>query len=117
MEGEGIALETPERIVRAILVIRRQKIMLDASLAELYGVETRVLVQAVKRNEDRFPHDFMAQLTKAEFGDLKSHTMMSSAWGGRRARPYAFTDQGVAMLSSVPPGRIGFRTARKESES
>jgi hypothetical protein len=75
--------------------------MLDAALAELYGVETRVLVQAVKRNLARFPDDFMFQLTKAEFDDLRSQHVMSSAWGGRRTRPYAFTEQGVAMLSSV----------------
>ena len=75
--------------------------MLSPHLAELYGVETRVLVQAVKRNIDRFPEDFMFQLTKDEFEDLKSQIVISS-WGGmRRATPYGFTEQGVAMLSSV----------------
>jgi hypothetical protein len=60
-----------------------------------------VLVQAVKRNLDRFPTDFMFQLTPQEFDDLRSHSVTSGAWGGRRYRPYAFTEQGVAMLSSV----------------
>ena len=89
-----------ERIERAILLIRRQKVMLDADLSELYGVEPRVLVQAVKRNLDRFPEDFMFQLTKDEFLALRSQFVISS-WGGRRYPPYAFTEQGVAMLSSV----------------
>jgi hypothetical protein len=90
-----------ERILNAILLIRGQKVMLDVALAQLYGVETRVLVQAVKRNLSRFPDDFMFQLTIAEFANLKSQGVMPSAWGGRRSRPYAFTEQGVAMLSSV----------------
>ena len=74
--------------------------MLDQDLAELYGVETRVLVQAVKRNIDRFPVDFMFQLSDEEFSNLRSQ-IVSSSWGGRRTAPYAFTEQGVAMLSSV----------------
>ena len=74
--------------------------MLDADLATLYEVETRVLTQAVKRNMDRFPEDFMFQLNKDEFEHLRSQTVTSS-WGGRRYPPYAFTEQGVAMLSSV----------------
>ena len=75
--------------------------MLDADLAGLYDVETRVLVQAVKRNLERFPDDFMFQLSDEEFEDLKSQSVISSSWGGRRSRPYAFTEQGVAMLSGV----------------
>jgi len=77
--------------------------MLSPVLADLYGVETRVLVQAVKRNLDRFPDDFMFQLTAEELDDLKSQNVIPSAsgWGGSRSRPYAFTEQGVAMLSSV----------------
>ena len=67
----------------------------------LYGVETRVLVQAVRRNPERFPEDFMFQLTKAEFDDLRSQSVISRSWGGRRYPPYVFTEQGVAMLSSV----------------
>jgi hypothetical protein len=75
--------------------------MLSTHLADLYEVEPRALVQAVKRNRDRFPEDFMFQLTGPEFENLKSQLVISS-WGGlRRAAPYAFTEQGVAMLSSV----------------
>ena len=89
------------RIQQAILRIRGQNVLLDADLAELYGVETRILTRAVKRNIDRFPGDFMFQLTKEEFASLRSHFGTSSQWGGRRYPPYAFTEQGVAMLSSV----------------
>ena len=90
-----------ERIEKAILLIRGQKVMLDADLAELYGVETKILVRAVKRNINRFPTDFMFQLNKEEFDNLRFHFGTSSYWGGRRYPPYAFTEQGVAMLSSV----------------
>lgn len=90
-----------DRIERAILLIRGQKVMLDADLASLYGVETRVLVQAVKRNLERFPEDFMFQLSREEFAVLRSQIVTSRNWGGRRYPPYAFTEQGVAMLSSV----------------
>lgn len=83
-----------------IYLVRGQKIMLDSDLAMLYGVETRALNQAVKRNIERFPQDFMFQLTKEEFGNLKSQ-IVTSSWGGVRKLPYAFTEQGVAMLSSV----------------
>lgn len=89
-----------DAISAAIMIVRGQRIMLDADLARLYGVETRVLIQAVKRNLDRFPPDFMFQLTRQEHANLKSHFVISS-WGGRRTLPYAFTEQGVAMLSSV----------------
>ena len=75
--------------------------MISTDLAELYGVEPRVLVQAVKRNIGRFPDDFVFQLTSKEFGNLKSQIVISSWGGSRRSRPYAFTEQGVAMLSSV----------------
>ena len=95
------ALVPLERIERAILLVRGHKVMLDADLAALYGVATKALVQAVKRNIARFPDDFMFQLTKEEFDDLRSQNVTSSSWGGRRHRPYAFTEQGVAMLSSV----------------
>jgi phage regulator Rha-like protein len=90
-----------ELIEKKILLIRGEKVMLDADLAELYGVETKMLVRAVKRNIDRFPSDFMIQLDKAEFENLRFRFGTSSRWGGRRYRPYAFTEQGVAMLSSV----------------
>lgn len=85
-----------------ILLIRQHRVMLDSDLAALYGVQTKVLVQAVKRNLDRFPADFMFQLDKQEFDDLRSQSVTSSSThGGRRTSPYAFTEQGVAMLSSV----------------
>jgi phage regulator Rha-like protein len=84
-----------------IFNIRRQNVMLSNHLAELYGVETRTLVQAVKRNIDRFPKDFMFQLSKKEFENLKSQIVISSWGGARRSFPYAFTEQGVAMLASV----------------
>lgn len=87
-------------IEKKIFLIRSMNVMLDKDLAELYGVETRVLVQAVKRNIDRFPEDFMFQLTKEEFENLRSQ-IVTSSWGGRRYLPYVFTEQGVAMLSSV----------------
>ena len=90
-----------ERIAAGILVLRGYPVMLSTHLAELYGVEPRVLVQAVKRNLSRFPADFMFQLTREELADLKSQRVTSSWGGARRATPYAFTEQGVAMLSSV----------------
>ncbi len=89
-----------EVVVSRILLLRNQKTLLDVDLAELYGVPTKALLQAVKRNLERFPSDFMFQLTDQEFSDLRSQTVTSS-WGGRRYAPYAFTEQGVAMLSSV----------------
>ena len=126
-----------ERIEQAILLFRREKVMLDADLAEMYGVPVYQLVQAVKRNLDRFPKDFMFQLSLQEVRNLRSQSVISSlelsgkiensgpvspsagnvslrvngisktqtaafkTWGGRRTRPYVFTEQGVAMLSSV----------------
>ncbi|MBK8791149.1 MAG: ORF6N domain-containing protein [Holophagaceae bacterium] len=90
-----------ERITKTILFIRGEKVLLDADLAVLYGVDTGTLVRAVKRNIDRFPADFMLQLTEEEWANLKSQIGISSSWGGRRYAPYAFTEQGVAMLSGV----------------
>jgi len=91
-----------ERVAHFILVIRRQRVLLDADLAALYGVETRVLLQAVKRNLRRFPPDFMFELSAAEWTSLRSQFVTSTPrLGGRRYAPYAFTEQGVAMLSSV----------------
>lgn len=92
---------TTRVIERKILLIRGQKVMLDADLAALYRVQTRALVQAVVRNRGRFPSDFMFRLSAEEFHGLRSQTVISNARGGRRHRPYAFTEQGVAMLSSV----------------
>lgn len=90
-----------ETIEKRILIMRGYKVMLDRHLAELYMVEAKALNRAVKRNLDRFPEDFMFQLTGAERENLKCQ-FGTSSWGGdRRALPYAFTEQGVAMLSSV----------------
>lgn len=89
-----------EIIERKIYLIRGHKVMLSTDLAELYEVEPRVLLQSVKRNIERFPSDFMFQLDYQEFTNLKSQIVISS-WGGLRKLPYAFTENGVAMLSSV----------------
>jgi hypothetical protein len=86
---------------RRIHLLRGERVMLSLDLAELYGVEARTLVQGVKRNASRFPPDFMFQLTSAEWSILKSHSVISSHGGIRRALPYAFTEQGASMLSSV----------------
>jgi hypothetical protein len=91
----------PDEIITSkIYLIREKKVMLDKDLAELYNVTTGVLNQAVKRNIARFPDDFMFQVTKEEFDNLISQ-FGTSSWGGRRKLPYAFTEQGVAMLSGV----------------
>ena len=114
------SLVPAERIENSILMIRKQKVMLDSDLAGLYGVETKALVRTLKRNRGRFPEDFAFQLCKEEFDDLRFHfgtssdragsekpgvlrsqSVTSSEWGGRRYPPYVFTEQGVAMLSSV----------------
>jgi hypothetical protein len=109
----SVATNTPAlqpAIQSRILSLRGQRVMLDADLALLYGVETRVLIQAIKRNATRFPADFMFQLTAEEFANLRSQFVISSlgtgrstgtGYGGRRYAPYAFTEQGVAMLSTV----------------
>jgi len=89
------------RVERSIRIIRGDKVIFDEDLAELYGIETKKLVQAVRRNIDRFPADFMFQLTNQEFKGLKSQFATTKQWGGRRTPPYAFSEQGVAMLSSV----------------
>ena len=91
---------TDDILLDRIHFIREQKVMLDRDLAELYGVETKVLNQAVSRNVKRFPEDFMFQLTMKEFENLKSQ-IVTSSWGGIRKLPFVFTEQGVAMLSSV----------------
>jgi len=89
-----------ETIAEKIFLIRGQKVMIDRDLAELYDVETRILNQAVRRNRNRFPDDFMFQLTAKEYKNLRSQFVISS-WGGSRYLPMVFTEQGVAMLSSV----------------
>jgi hypothetical protein len=93
---------TPEFIERRIFLVRGKKVMLSPDLAELYQVEPRVLIQAVKRNQKRFPDDFMFQLSVEDVDSLKSQFVISkSGQGGSRHLPYAFTELGVAMLSSV----------------
>jgi hypothetical protein len=89
-----------EFIINQIYNIRNQKVMLDADLSVLYGVQTRHLNQAVSRNLKRFPEDFMFRLTVEEFEVLKSQ-FVTSSWGGNRKLPFVFTEQGVAMLSGV----------------
>ena len=97
MKREIIPLQ---RIAQSIMMLRGQKVMLSQDLASLYQVSVGALTQAVKRNAARFPKDFVFQLGAQEFTNLKSQFVISS-WGGLRSRPYAFTEQGVAMLSSV----------------
>jgi hypothetical protein len=89
-----------EAIINKIYLIREQKVMLDKDLAEMYGIDTKVLKQAVKRKAERFPRDFMFTLTQKEFQHLRSQ-IVTSSWGGMRYLPTAFTEQGVAMLSGV----------------
>ena len=110
--SRAAAAKRPLALVeRAILLIRGQRVMLDSDLAGLYGVETRALIQAVKRNAERFPGDFMFRISRAESRRLlTSQSVISSAHGGRRTRPYAFTEQGVAMLSSVLRSRRAVHT-------
>lgn len=100
MSQKNLSIVPDEIISSKIYVIRDKKIILDQDLAVLYNVETRVLKQAVKRNIERFPDDFMFELSKKEFSILRSQSVTSS-WGGLRYAPMAFTEQGVAMLSSV----------------
>jgi hypothetical protein len=104
MKGKGKSqmktLVPVEIIENKVLVIRGQKVILDRDLAQLYEVDTKVLNQAVKRNIERFPEEFMFQLNKEELNNLKSQ-IVTSSWGGTRKLPYAFTEYGVAMLSSV----------------
>jgi hypothetical protein len=96
-------------IERKMFLLRGLNVMLDRDLAELYGVQTKVFLQAVKRNKKSFPSDFMFQLDKKEFENLRFYfgisnlrsQIVTSSWGGRRYLPYAFTEQGVAMLSSI----------------
>jgi len=92
---------TLERIEQKILSIRGLKVLLDSDLAELYSVETKMLLRQVKRNIKRFPADFMIQLTQQEWDNLRCQFGTSNSYGGRRYLPYVFTEQGVAMLSSV----------------
>ena len=94
------AVIADEAIINKIYLIRGKKVMLDKDLSEMYGVETKALNQAVKRNIERFPKDFMFVLNQKEFQHLRSQ-IVTSSWGGARYLPIAFTEQGVSMLSSV----------------
>ena len=94
------ALMTSDLIASKIYFLRGDKVLLDSDLALLYGVETKVLKQAVRRNIERFPEDFMFELTDKEYDNLRSQSVTSS-WGGQRYPPFAFTEQGVAMLSGI----------------
>jgi len=101
MNTKNLPVTIPDEVVmEKIYIIRGKKVMLDRDLAQLYNVETKVLKQAVRRNIDRFPKDFMFELSKEEFTNLRSQ-IVTSSWGGIRYAPMAFTEQGVAMLSSV----------------
>lgn len=101
MSRKTSPLPSPTSIAPMVHWIRHEKVILSQDLAALYAVSVSALNQAVRRNKDRFPPDFMFQLSAAEFANLKSQ-IVTSSWGGmRRALPYAFTEQGVAMLSSV----------------
>jgi hypothetical protein len=117
MADEAIVAKA-EDITQRIMILRGQKVMLDADLAELYGVETGALNRAVRRNPERFPEDFIFQLTQDEFTNcLRCQNDTSNAGrGGRRYLPYAFTEEGVAMLSSVLRSKqavmVGARRAR-----
>jgi len=115
---EGADIIPIERIQRAIYLIRGEKVMVDADLAALYGVETGALNRAVKRNADRFPPDFMFQLTAEATENLRCQTgISSSGYGGRRYWAYAFTEQGVAIFSSigfhVKEGAVRYRVKRQ----
>ena len=107
MKTKSSSLIPIERIASKIYLLRGEKVLLDSDLAELYGVETKRLIEAVKRNVGRFPSDFMFQLSTEEYKILRSQFATSSlpgqraGWGGRRYLPLAFTEQGVAMMSSV----------------
>ena len=98
--GNQVPVIPDEVLMNKIFLIRGKKVMIDEDLSELYGVETKRLNEQVKRNLSRFPDDFMFQLSKEEFTNLKSQ-IATPSWGGRRIPPYAFTEHGVLMLSSV----------------
>lgn len=100
MASRARAPITASRIEESILLLRGHKVLLDSTLADLYGVQTKVLIQAVKRNRNRFPSDFLFQINNQEVISLRSQ-IVTSSWGGRRYSPFAFTEHGVAMLSSV----------------
>lgn len=109
MSSPGHSIVRAKRVEHRIHTIRSHKVMLDWDLAFLYGVQTKTLNRAVKRNRDRFPQDFMFRLTREELEDLRFQNGTSRRWGGRRHLPYAFTEHGVAMLSGVLRSRRAVR--------
>ena len=121
LRGTAKAALSPQALAGRILVIRGQRVMLDADLAELYEVETKRLNEQVKRNPGRFPADFLFQLSTEEFANLKSQ-FATSSWGGRRTPPYAFTEHGAIMAASVlnsdrgAAGADGGATRKKPSD-
>jgi hypothetical protein len=100
IKAQDTAAVPVERIIGSILILRSQRVLLDADLATLYGVETRRLNEQVRRNIERFPKDFIFELTAEEFANLKSQ-FATSSWGGRRKRPLAFTEHGAIMAATV----------------
>ena len=114
-ENEQITdIEISERSIRDLIyVVRGQQVMMDSDLAALYQVETKVFNQAVKRNIARFPDKYRFQLTNEEFSSLRSQIVTSNGKGGRRYKPYVFTEQGIAMLSAVLRSDIAVQTSIK----
>ena len=110
-EDKDALMISGAHIKERILTVRGQQVMLDRDLAGLYEVENRVLNQAVRRNSPRFPEYFRFQLTAIEFANLRSQIVISSAHGGRRYLPYAFTEQGIAMLSAVLRSEIAIKVS------
>jgi len=105
-----------ERIQKCIYLIRGRKVLLDRDLARLYGIETKVLNRAVSRNIDRFPEDFMFQLDRDEFENLRCH-FGTSSWGGRRYRPRAFTEQGVSNAVQRSAKQASYRGQYRNNEN
>lgn len=107
MSSKAIEIVAEQRILKSIIVIRGEKVILDSDLAQLYDVETRRLNEQVRRNIEKFPKDFMFQLTKDEFANLKSQIAMSSSgWGGRRKPPIVFTEHGALQAANVLNSQI-----------
>jgi hypothetical protein len=105
---EVVDLVVEQKILSKIHTVRGDKVILDKDLAVMYGIETKVFNQAVKRHMERFPKDFMFTLTKNEWDNLRSH-FVTSSWGGSRYRPKVFTEQGVAMLSSILNSKVAIQ--------
>jgi hypothetical protein len=109
--SKSLATIPVERVVQAILLIRGEKAILDSNLAALYGVETRALLQAVKRNRERFRSDFMSQLTRKAFDSLRSQFVISKGRGGRRFLPSAFTEHGAIMVANVLNSKLAVQAS------